>query len=68
MEQKRAIPEINTHFRLKVNRVKTPDKNLNFIRAVVIEKNSLLLYSLTLTRQIGLPPHASVAQKIADQR
>ena len=27
-----------------------------------------LIFSLTLTRPIDLPPHAPVAQKIADQR
>ena len=33
-----------------------------------MQLQKIMIRSLTLTHPIGLPPHASVAQKIADQR
>ena len=38
------------------------------LRMKIIKNLILILTKLTLTRPIGLPPHAPVARKIADQR
>ena len=42
--------------------------NMNIIIYFNLKHTRSLSYLLPLTRSIGLPPHASVAQKNADQR
>ena len=66
---------LTVHFEILAQPIRGDLTNLNpnQMRWTILTKQSLknsqkgLIY-LTLTRPIGSPPHAPVAQKIADQR